>query len=94
MNVDIGASFTDSVIAAFSKDEEVISSIVKEPIWDKDRRVLLIRMEPRDPENGIELRDTAVEMIRTVRGFNFKAEAQETEIDGKPNYFFKLTLEQ
>jgi hypothetical protein len=91
---DIGSSFTDSVIAVLSKDEEVISSCAKEPIWDADRRVLLLHIQPKSKEIAKELADKVVQMIRSIRGFIFKAEIQESEIEGIPNYFFKLTVQK
>lgn len=90
----IGASFTDSVIAALAKSACVFDSIVAEPTWDEDRRVLLVRIEPKSKENAQEVADDAVELIRQIRGFDFKAEVQQLDVDGKGNYFFKLHLKK
>jgi hypothetical protein len=92
--MDIGAAFTDSVVAALSKDEEVLTACVGAPTWDNDRRVLLLRIEPSNSDRARELADRAVELIRSIRGFRFKAEVQTTDIRGKENYIFKFTVQK
>ncbi len=92
--MDIGASFMDSVVAALARDQELLASCVGEPLWDEDRRTLLIRIEPRNPEASKSVADAAVEAIRQIRGFKFTAEVQGTEIKGKPNFIFKLTVKK
>ena len=94
MPQDIGAAFTDAVVATFAKDSEVLQSVVKEPLWDKDSRTLLSRIEPKNKDTAKQVAEQTVELIRQVKGFEFTASLQEMEVDGKMNWFFKLTVKK
>lgn len=87
-----GASFSDSIIAALSKDAEVLGSIVKEPVWDDERQVLLVQIEPKDQNRARELGEKAVELLRGVTGDRFKAQIQTLNVDARTNYIFKISL--
>lgn len=87
-----GATFSDSIIAALSKDAEVLGSIPSEPQWDDERKVLLVRIEPKDQSRARELGEKAVELLRSVIGDRFKAAIQTLNVEDKTNYIFKITL--
>ena len=88
-----GERFTDSVIAALSQDAEVLAAM-DAPVWDAERNILLVRIDPKDQNAARELAERAVELIRGIRDEKFRAEVQHLNVEDKLIYVFKLTLDE
>lgn len=91
--MNASASFTDSVVSALSQDAEILASMA-EPQWDDHRKVLLIRVDPKDQDSARDLGERVVELIRGIKTEKFKAGLQQLNVEGKLVFVFKLTLEQ
>lgn len=88
-----GELFTDSVVAALAQDAEVLASM-EEPVWDAERKILLVRIDPKDQNSARELAERVVKLIRGIQGEKFHAEVQHLNVEDKLVYIFKLTLAQ
>ena len=83
--------FVDAVMDGLKEDMDVFESVVDWD-WQAKSKVLMLRVESKDPERFHETRTRVVELIRDMGlKLRFNAHAAIVKVKGSPNILLKLT---
>lgn len=83
--------FVDRIVQALSEDLGLLDSVVSAE-WDGKEGSLLLRVQPVNPDGYEDLKEVAVEKIRSAaEDVSFRAACRRIRVSGVPNMLFKLT---